>query len=720
MKTTKQFTTIFSILLLCVAVVFFVNCSSKGEKQESQQAVAKDTTSTGNPFFEEWKTPFGVPPFDQIKDEHFMPAFKKGMEIEVKEVDAIVNNSEAPTFDNTIKAMEKTGELLGKVSRVFFHLTGADTNDTRQGIAKEVTPLLSKHRNAIALNDKLFQRVKAVYEQKDKLNLGKEEAKLLEETYKGFVRSGANLKPEDKEEVKKINEELSMLGLKYRNNLLAEINGFKVFLDKKEDLAGLPEPVIQAAAQAAEKAGQKGKWLFTPHRPSWTPFLQYSTRRDLREKIYKGYIMKGDNNNEFDNKKIIAKIAALRVKKAHIMGYKTHADFRLEINMAKTPQRVLDFLTQIWEPALKRAKEERDTLQAMIDKEGGKFKLASWDWWYYTEKLRKQKYALDDAVLKPYFQVDNVRDGAFYVANKLYGLKFVEKNNIPKYNKDVKVFEVLEADGTHLGILYTDYFYRESKRMGAWCGSLQSQSNIDGHKKYPIAYNVCNFPPPVGDKPSLITFEHASTLFHEFGHALHVLFNKTKYPGIARVPRDFVELPSQVMEHWCGHPDVLKVYAKHYQTGKPIPQDLVDKLKKSSHFNQGFITVEYLAASFLDMAWHTLTEAKEVDTNKFESDALNKIGLIPEIISRYRSTYFAHIIGGYDAGYYAYIWAEVLDCDAFEAFKETGNLFDQNTAKSFRENVLAPGGSEDAMVMYKRFRGAEPKIDGLLKNRGLK
>ena len=699
-------------------VMLFVN-SSKAEKKADEQVLTKTITKARNPFFEEWKTPFGVPPFDQIKDEHFMPAFKKGMETEIKEIDAIANNTEAPTFENTLVAKEKTGELLNKVSRVFFHLNGADTSDTRKAIAKDVTPLLSKHRNSINLNEKLFQRVKAVHEHKDKLNLNLEQKKLLEETYKAFVRSGANLKPEEKEKVKKINEELSVLGLKFRNNLLAETNGFKMYIEKEEDLAGLPQPVKNAAAAAAERDGQKGKWLFTPHRPSWTPFLQYSTKRDLREKLYKGYIMRGDNNNEFDNKKIIAKIAALRVKKANIMGYKTHADFRLEVNMAKTPKNVHDFLNQIWKPALKMAKNERKTRQAMIDKEGGKFKLASWDWWYYTEKLRKQKYALDDALLKPYFQVDNVTQGAFYVANKLYGLKFVEKTDVPKYHKDVKVFEVLEADGTHLGVLYTDYFYRSSKRGGAWCGSLQSQSNIDGKKKHPIVYNVCNFPPPVGDRPSLITFEHASTLFHEFGHALHVLFNKTTYPRIARVPRDFVELPAQVMEHWCAHPDVLKVYAKHYKTGEVIPQDLVDKLKKSSHFNQGFITVEYMAASFLDMNWHTLTEAKEVDTNKFESDYLNKIGLIPEIISRYRSTYFAHIIGGYDAGYYAYIWAEVLDCDAFEAFKET-SLFDQKTAKSFRDNVLAAGGREDAMVMYKRFRGAEPKIDGLLKNRGLK
>jgi len=477
MKNLKQKKSIILLGILCAAVMLFVN-SSKAEKKVDEKVLTKTITEAKNPFFEEWKTPFGVPPFDQIKDEHFLPAFKKGMEIEIKEIDAIVNNTEAPTFENTLVAMEKTGELLNKVSRIFFHLNDADTSDTRKAIANDVTPLLSKHRNSISLNEKLFLRVKAVHEDRDKLNLNLEQKKLLEETYKAFVRSGANLKPEEKERVKKINEELSVLGLKFSNNLLSETNGFKMYIEKEEDLAGLPQPVKNAAAAAAERDGQKGKWLFTPHRPSWTPFLQYSTRRDLREKLYKGYIMRGDNDNEFDNKKIIAKIAALRVKKANIMGYKTHADFRLEVNMAKTPKNVYDFLNQIWEPALKMAKNERKTMQAMIDKEGGKFKLASWDWWYYTEKLRKQKYALDDALLKPYFQVDNVMQGAFYVANKLYGLKFVERTDMPKYHEDVKVFEVLEADGTHLGVLYTDYFYRNSKSGGAWCGSLQSQSNI--------------------------------------------------------------------------------------------------------------------------------------------------------------------------------------------------------------------------------------------------
>lgn len=671
-----------------------------------------------NPFFSEYKTPFGVPPFDQIKDEHFLPAFKKGMEMELKEVDAIANNPKAPTFKNTIIAYEKTGELLSKVSRAFFGVRGADTNEARQQIAREVTPLLSKHNSKISLNEKLFKRIKVLHDKIDQLKLEPDQRKMLEERYKGFVRSGALLSPEDKEKLKKINEELSVLGLKFSNNLLQETNRFKMFLDKKEDLAGLPDSVIAGAAAAAKRAGQEGKWLFTLHKPSWIPFLQSSTRRDLREKLYKGYINRGDNNNEFDNKKIIAKIAALRVKRANLMGYKSHADFRLERNMAKVPANVYKLLDQLWTPALNRAKQEARDQQAMIDKEGGKFKLASWDWWYYTEKIRKEKYNLDEDQIKVYFKLDNVRDGAFYVAEKLYGLKFIERPDVPKYHKDVRVFEVQEADGTHVGLLYTDYFYRESKRGGAWCGGFQSFSNIDGKQKYPIVTNVCNFPQPVGDKPSLISFENAETLFHEFGHALHSLLDNCRYPTVSNVPRDFVELPSQIMEHWCGRPEVLKVYARHYKTGEVIPDELVKKLKESSHFNQGFITTEYLAASYLDLNWHTLTEAKEMDTNKFESDYLNKIGLIPEIISRYRSTYFAHIIGGYDAGYYAYIWAEVLDCDAFQAFEET-SLFDQKTAKSFRYNVLA-GGPEDAMARYIKFRGSEPKVDGVLKNRGLK
>ena len=671
-----------------------------------------------NPFFKEYDTPFKVPPFSKIKVGHYMPAFLKGMEEEKKEIDTIINNPDAPTFDNTLKALEKTGKILDKVSAVFFHLNGCDTTEELQKIAQEVTPLLSKHGNYIRLNDGLFKRIKTVYQQNEQLKLGFEENKLLEEVHLRFVRSGADLDPEKKDKVKKINEEMSDLSLKFRQNLLKETNNFKMFLDREEDLAGLSKDLIIAAAEAAKREKQGGKWLFTLHKPSWIPFLQASPKRELREKLYKGYIMRGDNNNEFDNKKIIAKIASLRVQKAKLMGYNTHADFRLEINMSKNADNVYKLLNRLWEPALNMAKKERTALQEMIDKEGGKFKLESWDWWYYTEKLRKEKYALDENELRPYFEINKVREGAFYVANKLYGIKFVEKTDIPVYHKDAKVFEVLEADGTHLGLLYTDYYYRNSKRGGAWCGGLQSHSNIDGETKYPIIYNVCNFTAPSGDKPSLITFEEVTTLFHEFGHALHSLFNKCTYQGIARTSRDFVELPAQIMEHWAAEPEVMKVYARHYQTGEVIPKKYLDKLEKSSHFNQGFGTVEYLAASLLDMNYHTLTTDEVVDTNKFEADYFKKIGLIPEIISRYRSTYFAHIIGGYDCGYHAYIWAEVLDCDAFEAFKET-SLFDQKTAKSFRDNILSQGGKVDEMEMYKKFRGRDAKIDGLLKKRGL-
>jgi peptidyl-dipeptidase Dcp len=719
MKKINHIKKFVLFIVLFSTVLFFVSCTSQSTEKPGKQPDETHTAELQNPFFKEWKTPFGLPPYDEIKDEHFLPAYKKAMEEEIKEIDAIINNPESPTFENTLVALEKSGDLLYKVSRVFSQVNGADTNDKRKEIRKEVTPLLSKHRSSINLNEQLFQRIKAVYDKRETLKLNAEQKRLLDKRYERFVRSGANLKPEDKKKVKQIDEELSSLRVKFSNNLLEETNSFKIFLDKKEDLAGLPQSVIKAAAEAAEREGHKGKWLFTLHKPSWIPFLQYSTKRNLREKLYKGYINRGDNNNEFDNKKIIAKMASLRLEKAKIMGYKTHADFRLEINMAKNPQGVYGLLDKLWVPALKMAKNEAKTLQAMIDKEDGKFKLESWDWWYYTEKLRKEKYALDDSQLRPYFKLDNVREGAFYVANKLYGIKFKERKDIPTYHKDVQVFEVLEADGSHLGILFTDYFYRTSKRGGAWCGSVRRQSNIAGEKVHPVTFNVCNFPPPVGDKPSLITFENANTLFHEFGHALNNLFNKTSYPGISRAPRDYTEFPAQIMEHWCSDPEVMKVYARHYQTDKSIPQELIDKLEKSSHFNQGFITLEYLAASYLDMNWHTITDPKPVDTNKFENDYFKKIGLIPEIISRYRSTYFRHITSGYDAGYYAYIWANVLDCDAFEAFKET-SLFDQKTAQSLRENLLATGNLEDPMVLYKRFRGAEPKIDGLLKKRGLK
>ncbi len=675
-----------------------------------------------NPFFSEFDTPFQVPPFDKIQEEHYLPAFKEGMEQQNMEIEAIINNPETPTFENTIEAVESTGPLLRKVGSVFGVLNGSMTNDNMQSIAREIAPLRSRHRDNIRLNEKLFQRIKAVYDQKDKLDLTTEQNTLLVKYYKDFVRSGANLDEEKKTRLKEINQEMSILTVKFGENVLKENNRFEMVIDKIEDLAGLPQAVITGAAEAAKEREYEGKWVFTIHKPSMIPFLQYSENRALREKIFKAYINKGNNNDELDNKDNLAKIAALRVERANLLGYKTHADYVLENNMAKKPENVYKFLDKLWKPALKMAKKEAKELQEMISKEGHDFKLQPWDWWYYSEKLKKAKYALDEEMLRPYFKLENARDGAFSVAGKLYGIQFIEREDIPKYHEDARVFEVKEADGSHIGILYTDYFPRASKRGGAWMNSFRKQSRLHGKEIYPVITNNGNFSKPTGGKPALISSEEVLTLFHEFGHGLHGLLSDCTYNRLSgtSVSRDFVELQSQIMENWAFEPEVLKMYAKHYETGEVIPQELIDKLEKASHFNQGFVTVEYLAASFLDMDWHTLAEAKELDADEFEEASLNKIGLIPEIIVRYKSPYFGHIFsGGYASGYYSYIWAEVLDADAFQAFKET-SLFDQKTAQSFRENILERGGTEDPMVLYKRFRGAEPKVEFLLKKRGLK
>ncbi|MCP2618996.1 M3 family metallopeptidase [Candidatus Aminicenantes bacterium AC-335-A11] len=674
-----------------------------------------------NPFFSEFDTPFQVPPFDKIKEEHYLPAFIEGMKQHNKEIEAIANNPEPPTFENTIEALEKSGTLLRRVSNVFDVLNASMTNERMQEIAKRVAPLRSKHWDDIYLNEKLFKRIKVLHEQRDKLNLTPEQKTLLEKYYRDFVRGGANLDKEKKARLREINQELSLLTLKFGENILKENNRFELIIENKEDLEGLPQSVIDAAAETAKERGYKGKWVFTLHKPSMIPFLTYSAKRELREKIFKAYINRGNHNDELDNKKILLKIVALRLERAKLLGYKTHAHYVLEENMAKNPENVYKLLDKIWKPALERAKKEAEELQQMIYKEGKNFKLQPWDWWYYAEKLKKEKYDFDDSVLRPYFKLENVIKGVFYVANKLYGLQFVERNDIPKYHPDVRVFEVKDADGSHIGILYTDYFPRASKRGGAWMNSFRKQSKIGGKEIHPVITNNGNFSKPVGDKPSLLSIEEVLTLFHEFGHALHGLLSNCTYPTLSgtSVPRDFVELPSQIMENWALEPEVLKVYARHYKTGEVIPQELIEKLKKAKLFNQGFATVEYLAAAYLDMDWHTLTELNNIDPLKFEEESMKRIGLIPEIVVRYRSPYFRHIFsGGYSAGYYSYIWAEVLDADAFEAFKEKG-IFDKETAQSFRKNILEKGGTEDPMILYKRFRGAEPKVEPLLKRRGL-
>ena len=727
MKLKKRPKIILCLVCVCCLVMAVGSCSKTADKEETKEeaketATVSDTAAAApNPLLSEFDTPFKVPPFDKLKDEHFLPAFKEGIKQQQKEIEDIVNRKETPTFENTAAALDSSGGLLTEVSNVFYALKGAHTNETKQKIAKEVAPMLAKHRDDIRLNEKLFIRIKSVYQQKDKLNLTTEQNKILEEYYKNFVRCGANLTAEQKEKLRAINKELSLLSLKFGENILKENNTFKMVIEKKEDLSGLPPAVVQGAVEAAEEAGLKGKWVFTLHKPSMLPFLQFSDKRELREKLYKGYINRGNNNNELDNKVILSKIAALRLGRANLMGHASHAEFVLEENMAKKPENVYDLLKKLWAPALRMAQKEAKDLQEMIKKKGGDFKLESWDWWYYAEKVKKAKYALDDKILRPYFKLENVRDGAFYVANKLYGLKFIERTDLPKYHEDVKTFEVQEADGSHVGILYTDYFPRSSKRGGAWMNALRKQSARDGKKIYPVITNNGNFSKPAGDIPALLSADEVETLFHEFGHALHGLLSDCVYEELSGsdVAIDFVELPSQIMENWVFEPEVLKVYAKHYKTGEIIPQHLINKIQKSKLFNQGFETVEYLAASFLDMDWHTLTKIGDLDVLEFETAALNKIGLMPEIISRYRSTYFAHIFssGYYSAGYYSYVWAEVLDADAFQAFKGSGRIFDQKTAKAFREQILSKGGTDDPMTLYKRFRGREPRIEPLLKRR---
>jgi len=677
------------------------------------------TRDMSNPFFSEYQTLFQVPPFNEIKLEHFKPAMEAGIVDQLAEIKLITENKEVPNFRNTILALDNSGELLSK-TRIFSNLNSANTNDQMQALAREITPMLSAHRDNLMLNMDLFKRVKAVYENRNSMNLDHEQLRLVEKMYKDFERGGANL-PENKQaELRKINEQLSMLTLKFGENTLAETNkNFKMQIENKDDLKGLPNDVITSAAELAKKAGQEGKWIFTLQKPSMLPFLQYAQNRSLREKLFKGYLNRGNYDNAFDNKPVIKKIVKLRDERAKLMGFPNFAAYVVDENMAKTPENVDNFLMKLWVPALGRAKKERDDMQAMIDKEGGKFKLESWDWWYYAEKVRKAKYDLDAEQLKPYFKLENVIDGMFYVANKLYGVKFIQRADLPVYNEEVMAYEVQEADGRHIGVLYMDFHPRAGKNNGAWCTGYRSQSYKNGQKITPVVSIVCNFTRPAGDVPALLSFEEVTTLFHESGHAFHSLFTDGPYKRTARdVPRDFVELPSQIMENWASEPEVLRVYAKHYQTGKVIPEGLIAKLGKSAQFNQGFETVEYLAASLLDMDFHT--QNLTTDVSSFEKASMDKLGLINEIAPRYRSTYFSHIFsGGYSAGYYVYIWAAVLDADAFDAFKKSGNLFNPELAAKFR-TLLTKSGSDEGMTIYKNFRGQEPSIEPLLKRRGLK
>ncbi|MBK8793485.1 MAG: M3 family metallopeptidase [Holophaga sp.] len=681
-------------------------------------AGAPDPAQVANPFFTEWKTPFGVPPFAEIKEAHFVPAMKEGIARQKQEILAITTSKAKPTFKNTIEALEQSGQFLEKVSIVFGALSSAETNPALQAINREISPLRSAHRDDINLNAALWLRVKQVWEGRKAAKLNPEQARLLEVTYKGFKRAGADLTEAQKTRMRAINAEQAKLGVDYGDRLLKATKDFKLILDRTEELAGLPEGVRSAAAMAATKAGLEGKWLFTLDGPSIWPFLQYSENRDLRKRLLMGYLERCQSGAT-DTKEIASRIAVLRVEKAQLLGYKTWADFILEENMAKDAKGVYGLLEQVWNPALAKAKAERSELQAMMDKEQPGQKLEAWDWRFYEEKVRKAKFDLDEEALKPYFALDKVRAGAFQVAGKLYGLTFTELKDMPVYNAEVKVFEVKEKDGRHLGLLYTDYHPRPGKRGGAWCGSLRPAR--DHHKINPVATNVCNFTRPTADKPALLTPDEVRTLFHEFGHAIHGLFYAGQYRSLGGAPRDFVELPSQIMENWSMEPEVLKLYATHYQTGEIIPAALVERMKKAGTFGEGFATTEYMAASLLDLDWHTLTDTKVQDVNAFEKASLDKWGLIPEIPSRYRTPYFNHIwASGYSAGYYAYIWSAVLDSDAFQAFKEKGNLYDPATAKAFRKEVLEKGQTAEPAKLFHTFRGRDPKVEALLVKRGLK
>ena len=703
------------INMIALSVITLASCSTKNEP--------KTEAEPKNPFLSEYTTPFQVPPFDQIKNEHYLPAFEAGMKEQLAEVEAIVGNAETPTFQNTILPFDKSGETLDRVSNVFFNLNECLTNDEMIKIAETVLPLLSKHSDSIMMNPKLFERIDYVYQHRNEMGLDDQQIRVVEKYEQDFVRNGAALPADKQEELSKINEQLSTLSLQFGNNLLKENAGFKLVIENEADLAGLPQTSIDAAAEQAKADSIEGKWVFTLSKPSLIPFLQFSERRDLREQMYKAYYNRGDNNNANDNKQLINEMVKLRVQKAKLFGYDNYADYVLAVNMAQDSKTVDKFLIDIFNPAQQLAKKELAEMQAIADAEGANIKLEGWDWWYYAEKLRKAKYAFDENQIKPYLTVDNVRNGMFMAANKLYGVTFTQNTNLPVYYPGVETYEVKEANGDFLGILYMDYYPRESKSGGAWCTSFrESGHDINGKKIYPVVSLVMNFTPASGDTPALLTWDETETMWHEFGHSLHAFFSDGLYSRTCgNVPHDYVEMPSQIMENWVAEPEVIRMYAKHYQTGEPMPDSLITKIENSALFNQGFMTTELIAASILDMKYHELTEVKDLDVDAFEKEQMDAIGLMPEILPRYRSTNFSHIFnGGYSAGYYAYTWAEVLDKDAFNYFKSSGDLFNPELAASFRKNCLQECGNDEGMVQYRKFRGQDPDYEPYLKARGLK
>ena len=676
-----------------------------------------------NPLLERrYNTPYEIPPFEKITTDNYREAFLRGMEEQKKEIDAIVDNAEAPTFQNTIAALDRSGQLLSRTAGVFYGLSRSCSTPELQNLESELSPLLSAHSDYMNMNEGLFLRVKAVYDRQDKLNLNTEEKRLLEKTYKGFVRGGAMLDDAKKQRRSEINQQLAKLQLQFNQNLMHDTNNSYVTVSDAKELDGLPEADIQKAAALAERTGAKGKYRFNMQRPSCNPVLQYAKNRDLRRRVYEMYNNRCNHADQYDNKAISAQIVALRLEMANLMGYKTFADMQLETRMAKKPENVYHLLDQIWKPAVEAAERELDDIRMMMRKDGIKGEPKPWDYMYYLGKAKQEKFNISEAEVSQYLEINNVIQGIFWTANKLYGLSFRERTeDYPQYHKQQQSWDVIDKKGNLIAIFYSDYYPRDGKGAGAWCGRFRPQSYDGAMRVQPIVTNVCNMTLPAEEGgPALQTVDNVLTMFHEFGHALHSFFRDVQYEGTGGVERDFVELPSQINEHWAFEPEVLRQYARHYRTGEVIPQELVEKIDASSKYGQGFATVEYLAASYVDLDLHYLTEMpKKLDVMKFQAEKMRKRGMPSQILPRYSVTNFSHTMGGgYSAGYYSYIWAEVLDADAFEAFKETGDIFNQQVAERFLTEVLTPGGILPGDEMYRRFRGRDPKIDGLLRNRG--
>lgn len=701
-----------TLLLILTLMIMFTAC----KKQEV------------NPFLVEWDTPYEVPPFDKIKVEHFKPAIEEGMIQQLAEIEQIVANPEAPTFENTIAALDYTGSLLRKVIFVYSNYNSALVSPEIEQLALEMSPKLSAHSDNINLNPALFNRIRQVYEQKDQLELSSEQHRLLEITFKSFIRSGAAIPVEQQERFREINQRLSTLSVQFSQNVLADVNNFRLVIEDEADLAGLPNIAVETAAETAVREGHEGKWVFTLHNPSVMPFLAYADNRELRKKMQQAFVNRGNNGNEFDNNAIVGEMVNLRLERANILGYNSHADFILEENMAKDTQTVMSFLQRVWNFALPMAHREAKMMQDLIDARGGDYKLAVWDWRYYAEQVRKEKFDLDEEEIRQYFELNKVTNGVFMIIERLWGLRFEERKDIPTYHEEATAYVVREADGTFVGILYMDFHPRPSKRSGAWMSSFRPQHiKPDGTFVHPIVTIVCNFTKATATSPALLTLDEMQTYFHEIGHALHGLMSRATYPSLAgtRVARDFVELPAQIMENWANDPKVLVDFAFHHETGVPMPQDLMDKIAAAGNFNQGFETVEFVASAFLDMEFHTITKPFPADQLNQVAKITNeltqrKYNMMPEIAFRHGSTHFQHIFsGGYSAGYYSYLWSGLLDADAYQAFRETGNLFDQATAQRFRKYVLEAGGTADPLELYINFRGAEPKEEHLLRQRGL-